>query len=206
MAIIFRNVKAQEWAAANPVLPVGIRGFETNTGKVKQGDGVTAWNALAYSAGTAAPAGYVEQVTDLAVTNSTAISASNLSFAVAAFSVYEINATLYCDGAPPGDIRVRFPTTPAGSKLLWSGMGPITTVGSFAAGAANVAGSALLTGADAGFFGTVAVGTKGVVRVSGKLTTEATAGSVVLGIGQAVADPTATTLYADSYLTYLKRV
>lgn len=36
------------FAAANPVLASGEPGYETDTGKMKIGDGVTAWNSLDY--------------------------------------------------------------------------------------------------------------------------------------------------------------
>ncbi len=40
---------AAEWTTANPVLLSGEWGKETDTGKMKNGDGVTAWNSLTYS-------------------------------------------------------------------------------------------------------------------------------------------------------------
>ncbi len=40
---------AAEWISANPVLLSGEWGKETDTGKMKNGDGVTAWNSLDYS-------------------------------------------------------------------------------------------------------------------------------------------------------------
>ncbi len=39
---------AAEWAAANPTLAVGEPGYETDTGILKIGDGVTAYNSLDY--------------------------------------------------------------------------------------------------------------------------------------------------------------
>lgn len=41
---------AAQWIADNPILPVNYLGFETDTGKYKLGDGVTAWNSLSYPA------------------------------------------------------------------------------------------------------------------------------------------------------------
>ena len=48
-------------AASNPTLNEGEPGFETDTGKFKIGDGVTAWNALEYAGQT----GIVENVESL---------------------------------------------------------------------------------------------------------------------------------------------
>ena len=46
--IQWRRDTAAAWTTANPILFEGEAGFETNTLKVKIGDGVTAWNSLTY--------------------------------------------------------------------------------------------------------------------------------------------------------------
>jgi hypothetical protein len=46
--IQLRNDTAANWTSANPVLAQGEMGIETDTKKFKIGDGVTAWNSLAY--------------------------------------------------------------------------------------------------------------------------------------------------------------
>lgn len=46
--IRLRRGTAAQWAAANPVLALGEPGYETDTKRVKIGDGATAWAALAY--------------------------------------------------------------------------------------------------------------------------------------------------------------
>lgn len=52
MAVViqFRRGTASEWAAANPILAEGEIGSELDTKQFKLGDGITAWNALPYSA------------------------------------------------------------------------------------------------------------------------------------------------------------
>lgn len=47
--IKLRRDTASAWALANPVLSAGEPGLETNTGLIKYGDGVTAWNDLDYA-------------------------------------------------------------------------------------------------------------------------------------------------------------
>jgi hypothetical protein len=48
-----RRGTAAQWTSANPTLASGEWGFESDTGKVKIGDGVTAWNSEPYiGAGT----------------------------------------------------------------------------------------------------------------------------------------------------------
>jgi hypothetical protein len=47
--IQLRRGTAASWTSANPTLAAGEFGFETDTGKAKIGNGVTAWNSLAYS-------------------------------------------------------------------------------------------------------------------------------------------------------------
>jgi hypothetical protein len=43
-----RRGTASQWTSANPTLASGEWGFETDTGKVKIGDGTTAWNSEPY--------------------------------------------------------------------------------------------------------------------------------------------------------------
>ena len=47
--ILFRRGSELEWFNKNPVLASGEPGLETDTLKVKYGDGVTPWNSLAYA-------------------------------------------------------------------------------------------------------------------------------------------------------------
>lgn len=47
--IQLRRGTAAEWSAANPVLAVGEPGVESDTGRQKLGDGVTAWNSRPYA-------------------------------------------------------------------------------------------------------------------------------------------------------------
>lgn len=50
--IEWRNGTAAAWTSANPILAIGELGDETDTGQFKIGDGVTAWNSLAYQSST----------------------------------------------------------------------------------------------------------------------------------------------------------
>lgn len=50
----FRRGTASQWTSANPTLAAGEPGYETDTGKLKIGDGTTAWNSLAYATGSVA--------------------------------------------------------------------------------------------------------------------------------------------------------
>jgi hypothetical protein len=53
--IEFRRSTAAAWTAADPVLAAGEPGYETDTGKVKIGDGATAWSGIAYLGGGTSP-------------------------------------------------------------------------------------------------------------------------------------------------------
>jgi hypothetical protein len=46
--IQLRRGSAQEWANVNPTLAIGELGIEIDTGRIKIGDGITAWNSLRY--------------------------------------------------------------------------------------------------------------------------------------------------------------
>jgi hypothetical protein len=54
---------AAEWTSVNPVLHIGEAGHESDTGKWKLGDGVTAWIALPYKLGVDTVAGQTGDVT-----------------------------------------------------------------------------------------------------------------------------------------------
>jgi hypothetical protein len=47
--IQLRRGTAAQWVSANPVLASGEQGFETDTNKLKIGNGSTAWNSLSYA-------------------------------------------------------------------------------------------------------------------------------------------------------------
>jgi hypothetical protein len=47
--IQIRRGTAAQWTSTNPTLASGEQGFETDTNKMKIGDGSTAWNSLSYA-------------------------------------------------------------------------------------------------------------------------------------------------------------
>ncbi len=51
--IQLRRDTAANWTAANPILAQGEPGYETDTKKMKYGDGTTNWNTLSYASGGA---------------------------------------------------------------------------------------------------------------------------------------------------------
>jgi hypothetical protein len=51
--IKLRRDTAANWTTANPILAAGEPGLESDTGKIKYGDGVTRWNALEHTGGDA---------------------------------------------------------------------------------------------------------------------------------------------------------
>jgi hypothetical protein len=65
--IQLRRDLAANWTSTNPTLSEGELGYETDTDKVKVGDGTTAWTSLSYLIDGTAGAGGVA-LTDLSVT------------------------------------------------------------------------------------------------------------------------------------------
>jgi hypothetical protein len=53
--IKLRRGIAAHWAVTNPILKSGEPGVETDTGKLKVGNGITPWLALGYISGEGAP-------------------------------------------------------------------------------------------------------------------------------------------------------
>jgi hypothetical protein len=56
-----RRGSATDWSGVNPILAAGELGVETNTRKIKVGDGSTAWNSLSYVAADAPEIGEISQ-------------------------------------------------------------------------------------------------------------------------------------------------
>ena len=60
--ILFRRDLAATWTSVNPVLSAGEIGLESDTGKIKLGDGTTAWTGLTYFYGSLQNASYVQSL------------------------------------------------------------------------------------------------------------------------------------------------
>ncbi len=56
-----RRGTASDWSTVNPILAAGELGIETNTRKLKVGDGTTAWGSLSYIAADAPEIGEISQ-------------------------------------------------------------------------------------------------------------------------------------------------
>lgn len=61
--IQLRRDTAAEWTSQNPTLAEGEPGLEIDTGKVKYGDGLTAWTSLPYAVADAITS--IDQLTDV---------------------------------------------------------------------------------------------------------------------------------------------
>jgi len=70
--IQIRRGTAANWTSTNPTLAEGELGYETDTGKLKAGDGSTAWTGLSYVSGTGANG----TVTSVDVSGGTGLTAS----------------------------------------------------------------------------------------------------------------------------------
>lgn len=65
--IQLRRDTAANWTAVNPILRAGEAGYETNTGRMKIGDGTSHWAALPY----VTSGGTLEALTDVNVGSKT---------------------------------------------------------------------------------------------------------------------------------------
>jgi hypothetical protein len=80
-----RRGTASQWTSANPTLASGEWGFESDTGKVKIGNGSTAWNSLGYTgagtvtsitAGTGLSGGTITSTGTIAIDTATTVDVS----------------------------------------------------------------------------------------------------------------------------------
>lgn len=129
--IRFRRGDAAAWTAANPTLESGEPGYERDTGRLKVGNGLLAWNDLPYTAaqGPAGTSGLQSRQDAVITTPSLAPAASaagNLTLA-AGYRLLRIVTTrparvrLYTDSAArvaDGDRKVGIKAT-AGSGLVF---------------------------------------------------------------------------------------
>lgn len=91
--IQLRRGTAAQWTTANTVLLAGEAGFETDTGKLKIGDGTTAWTSLAYQnlSGPQGPAGIASATSPITVTGPTG--AQTIGIDQAAITIAESQVT-----------------------------------------------------------------------------------------------------------------
>ena len=85
--IQIRRGTAANWTSANPTLAEGELGYETDTGKLKAGDGSTAWTGLDYVSGTGSISDVVSDTTpqlggNLDVNGQSIVSVSNGDIAI----------------------------------------------------------------------------------------------------------------------------
>lgn len=66
--IRIRRATAAQWTASNPVLLDGELATESDTRKLKVGDGVTTWNSLGYVADSSGFDGTLGSITDVNTT------------------------------------------------------------------------------------------------------------------------------------------
>ena len=87
--ILIRRDTAAHWTSANPTLMLGEMGYETDTTKVKIGDGSTAWTSLAYWVGSPELSGTAGKLVKFSGTHGNPSTLGN-------------NSAIDQDGTPPG--------------------------------------------------------------------------------------------------------
>lgn len=99
MALIrirFRRGTASSWSSANTVLLSGEPGWESDTNKIKIGDGATAWNSLAYLVTGGGGGGTVAStdITDATTTGRAVLTAASQTAARSAIAAGTSNLAL----------------------------------------------------------------------------------------------------------------
>lgn len=143
---------------------------------------------------------FARKSADTARTSTTTLTNDpHLSVAVQANAVYVVTCNLKYDGAAAGDLKVGW-TVPSSASLDW------TLVGLGAAAAAytddQVGGFQTLSTPT---IGAIAAGTFAGLLMVGLLVTSVTAGSLVLQWAQGTSSGTATTVFANSFLSLDKK-
>lgn len=95
-----RRDTAANWTSTNPVLALGEPGWESDTDKLKFGDGVTAWASLAYFAGSGSG------VTDITSAGSIAVTAPTGPTTNVDVASSGVSAATYGDSTHVGQFHV----------------------------------------------------------------------------------------------------
>ena len=114
--IALRRGTAAQWTSANPILSSGEQGFETDTNKLKIGDGSTEWNSLGYFS----PGGVSTQVLGLAFGDETSdieVGTSKLTFQMPNFATTITGVSVNLKTAPTGSVAT-FDINEGGTSIL----------------------------------------------------------------------------------------
>lgn len=111
--LLLRHDTASNWTLANPTLAAGEVGIETDTHKIKVGDGSTAWADLAYASDEAKHAASADEATH-ATSADTATSAESASKVVNALTISDDQTY---DGSAAIDMRTEFAKYVKAEKL-----------------------------------------------------------------------------------------
>jgi hypothetical protein len=180
--IQIRRDTAANWTSADPTLSTGELGLETDTRKLKSGDGATAWTSLAYyTLGTAGYAAYADTTANFTGTlqegGSNVVTAGDLGTNVATFL-----------GTPSSSNLASAVTDETGSGALVFGTSPtfVTPVlGTPSSGTAtNLTGLPISTGVS-GLATNVAtfLGTSSSANLASAVTDETGSGALAFATG-----------------------
>lgn len=118
--IQLRNGTAAQWTAANPTLAAGEVGTETDTSKLKIGNGSTAWNSLAYASGSGTVSSVsVVSANGLAGTVATATTTPAITLSTSVTGVLKGNGTGISAAAAGTD----YLAPPSGTAILKANSG-----------------------------------------------------------------------------------
>lgn len=166
-------------------------------------DVLATYETKAHALATYAPKHlYVAKTADTTkISNVTPANDPHLVLAVAASSVYLIDALLFISGDPAADFIAEF-NGPAGSIFDWTGEGPDTSIASVTGNADGKWAAKIANGPIGGAisYGTFSTGTIQAVRLRGRATIGVTAGNLAVMWCQNVSTAVNTTLYSGSFL------
>ena len=114
--IQLRRGAAASWTSNNPILAIGEVGYETDTLRSKIGDGVTAWNSLAYWQSAAS---FVQTIGDGTATTITLTHNLNTRNVIASVKRSSTHAEVECDvvAATVNTVTLTFATAPATNEF-----------------------------------------------------------------------------------------
>lgn len=141
---------------------------------------------------------FVRKTADETVTSSNVLQDDDeLKIPLLPNSIYEFELCAFFDAATTGDIKAAF-TVPAGSVIICRTVMPASAASS--APVTMVSSVMVASGAASNASGGIGAGAKAAYGVRGTVITGGTAGNLQFQFAQSVSDPTATTVFTNSYL------
>lgn len=127
--IQLRRDTSTNWTSSNPILSSGEMGVETDTLKMKVGNGSTSWSGLSYIGGTSSTGG--DQIKSIAIPSPVASDVFTMFYTKSAMTLSKIESVVRGSSTPSASFSIRYATdrSTAGTEVVTGGITTTSTAG-----------------------------------------------------------------------------